>query len=277
MRTRTWPIAVLAVLGFGCGGGTTTPAPAAAPEGKDAPKVTNEVKANPPAPGVDPRLKIQDVVVGKGREAKDGRMVYVLYSGTLMNGTEFDSNDKGGKPPFNFILGGGAVIKGWDLGLVGMKVGGKRILTIPADLAYGSGGGGDRIPPNSDLKFTVQLLEVLRAEDRNAYEVTTIKAGTGKKPGKGDTITLDYTGKLISGEVFDSSVGKSPLSFEVGVGAVVPGFDAGVQEMQAGGEYKLWIGPDAGYGSMGKAPKIGPDAPLIFEIKVKSITPGKAK
>jgi FKBP-type peptidyl-prolyl cis-trans isomerase len=104
-------------------------------------------------------LKITDDVVGTGAEVKSGDTVSVLYSGSLDDGTVFDASSKHGNQPFSFTVGAGQVIKGWDLGLVGMKVGGKRELTIPPELGYGaSGAGGGMIPPNATLHFTIQLL-----------------------------------------------------------------------------------------------------------------------
>jgi FKBP-type peptidyl-prolyl cis-trans isomerase len=104
-------------------------------------------------------LKINDIEVGSGAEAVPGKMVKVHYTGTLMDGTKFDSSlDR--KQPFEFALGSGQVIKGWDEGVKGMKVGGKRELIIPPAMAYGERGAGNVIPPNSTLKFQVELLEV---------------------------------------------------------------------------------------------------------------------
>ena len=105
-------------------------------------------------------LKVEDLVVGAGAEAMAGQMVSVHYVGTLENGMKFDaSRDHGG--PFSFELGAGHVIKGWDEGVAGMKVGGKRKLTIPPALAYGDRDvGSGLIPPNSTLVFEVELLAV---------------------------------------------------------------------------------------------------------------------
>jgi FKBP-type peptidyl-prolyl cis-trans isomerase FkpA len=114
-------------------------------------------KALPPAPKA---LEKQDTVVGTGREAKTGDSVGVQYTGTLLDGTKFDSSYDHGGDPFKFTLGKGQVIKGWDEGVVGMKVGGKRRLRIPADLAYGERGSPPVIPPGAALVFDVQLVSV---------------------------------------------------------------------------------------------------------------------
>ena len=103
-------------------------------------------------------LKITELQVGEGAEAASGQTVSVHYRGTLENGKQFDASyDRG--TPFTFPLGAGRVIKGWDEGVVGMKVGGKRNLVIPPDLAYGSRGAGGVIPPNATLVFEVELLD----------------------------------------------------------------------------------------------------------------------
>lgn len=118
-----------------CGGGSDTPTSVA-----DSGQVT-----------------ITDIVVGTGAEAVVGDTLTVNYTGWLADGTQFDSSY--GKQPFIFPLGAGRVIKGWDQGLVGMKVGGKRRLIIPPSLGYGSTGSGP-IPGNATLKFEVELLSI---------------------------------------------------------------------------------------------------------------------
>lgn len=104
-------------------------------------------------------MQIEDIVVGEGAEAITGSTVSVNYMGTFEDGSEFDSSYKRGVP-FEFTLGAGRVIEGWDKGVVGMKVGGKRKLTIPPQLAYGEQGVPGAIPPNSTLIFEIELLEV---------------------------------------------------------------------------------------------------------------------
>ena len=108
---------------------------------------------------MDNGLIIEDLVVGEGTEAQDYNKVVVNYTGELEDGTVFDSSLNPGREPFTFTLGVGSVIKGWDLGVKGMKVGGKRKLTIPPELGYGER-NTSVIPPNSTLLFEVDLLEV---------------------------------------------------------------------------------------------------------------------
>lgn len=103
-------------------------------------------------------LKIEDEIVGKGPAVKNGDTAEVNYLGTLLNGTKFDSSyDR--NQTFSFSVGAGNVIQGWDKGLIGMQVGGKRKLTIPSDMAYGSSGQGP-IPPNSPLIFEIELVSI---------------------------------------------------------------------------------------------------------------------
>lgn len=104
-------------------------------------------------------LLVDEIVVGEGQEISRGALVFVHYEGFLDNGLMFDSSKQKQKP-FQFVFGTGRVIKGWDLGLVGMKVGGKRKLFVPSALAYGDRQIGDIIPCNSNLTFFVELLEV---------------------------------------------------------------------------------------------------------------------
>ncbi len=109
-------------------------------------------------------LKITDLVIGDGKAAVKGALITTQYRGTLEDGTEFDSSHAKGRP-FQCVIGTGRVIKGWDQGLMGMKVGGKRRLWVPAHLAYGERQVGEHIKPGSNLVFEIELLEVLTRDD----------------------------------------------------------------------------------------------------------------
>lgn len=105
------------------------------------------------------KLKKEDLIVGKGTEVKDGDTVVVHYTGWLTDGKKFDSSlDR--KEPFEVKIGYGYVIKGWDIGIPGMKVGGKRKLTIPADMGYGDYGADPIIPGGATLIFEIELLKI---------------------------------------------------------------------------------------------------------------------
>ena len=183
-KTRlTFPqVAMLALLPLlaapGCGtqnasqspsSQSTAPAdtPAASASGPSAPDSGSVVPMTTTIGGKTVRLKFMpgglkyyDMVVGKGAGPKAGQTVSVRYTGTLLDGTKFDSSYDRGMAPFNFTLGAGKVIPGWDEGVATMKVGGKRRLVIPSTLAYGANPPTPAIPPNSTLVFDVELIGV---------------------------------------------------------------------------------------------------------------------
>ena len=109
---------------------------------------------------MDNGLIIENMEIGDGTEAQDYNKVVVNYTGKLEDGSIFDSSLNPGREPFTFTLGIGSVIKGWDIGVKGMKVGGRRRLTVPPELGYGDKGAGSVIPPGATLIFDVDLLEV---------------------------------------------------------------------------------------------------------------------
>jgi peptidylprolyl isomerase len=140
------------------------------PLARSAPPAITSASANPnasappdlrasysPVQGLD----IEDLVIGTGREVKDSDRISVLYEGTLEDGTVFDSTATRGNQPATFPLGRGSLIRGWEIGLLGMRVGGKRKLTISPELAYGRTGRQGAIPPGSTLIFVIELVDVL--------------------------------------------------------------------------------------------------------------------
>ena len=214
------------------------------------------------------KLEIKDTVNGKGDTiSQAGDILTVDYTGTLTNGNQFDSSI--GKKPFQFILGAGQVIKGWDQGMVGMKEGGKRQLTIPGNLAYGEKGAGD-IPPNATLKFDVTLIKI----DRIKHEV--LKKGNGSATAKaGDSCELHYQLTDVTGKKLDSSYDRGQ-TFQIILGrtGLIKGFTAGVIGMKQGEKRRITVPGEFGYGAEGRPPLIQPNATLIFEIElVKLATP----
>ncbi len=233
-------------------------------------------------------LKYEDQVEGKGEPAQKGDRLEVYYTGWLKsNGQKFDSTQPPAQPFVLHNLGAGQVIKGWDEGLQGMRVGGKRLLWIPAALAYGESGSGRAIPPNSDLMFEVEVVKVRQTvrdlkmdEDKDREWKTTqsglkyyeIKEGTGPAVKSGDQVEVHYSGWLQqNGKKFDSSVDRNePFSVSVGAGRVIKGWDEGLQGMKAGGKRRLWIPWALAYGEKGRGP-IPPKADLIFDVELLKI------
>lgn len=125
---------------------------------KDTMQLKNTLEGTLDMRGTVKDMTIDDISIGNGAEVKEGDTVTVNYIGTLQNGQEFDNSYKKGEP-FTFKVGAGRVIKGWDKGLVGMKVGGQRILVIPSDLAYGASAVGP-IPANATLVFAIELTNI---------------------------------------------------------------------------------------------------------------------
>jgi peptidylprolyl isomerase len=201
-------------------------------------------------------LIITDITDGEGDGAVDGDTVFVHYVGVLSaDGTRFDGNFDG--EPFAVTLGQGAVIEGWDQGLVGMKVGGRRQLDIPSDLAYGEAGSGDAIPPNSAISFVVDMLAIVPAIDpddeptvsvegadsTNELGIEDLVVGEGDEAEAGSTVVVQliaYRGdtgeKLIS-----TWSDPSPVTLTLVADGSLPGIVEGVQGMKVGGRRQLTI------------------------------------
>lgn len=220
---------------------------------------------------------------GDGEKAEAGDKVSVHYDGRLLDGSQFDSSYKRGKP-FDFPLGAGRVIKGWDEGIAYLNVGDSATLIIPSDLGYGS---MDRptIPANSTLVFHVQLMGVTKVVKPKPYDVAgkdTIYTGTGLKyiklnetDGKpvtaGATVSVHYTGYLLDGSIFDSSISRGePISFPIGAGRVIKGWDEGIAYLKVGEKARLIIAPELGYGSRAMGP-IPANATLVFDVELMDV------
>jgi peptidylprolyl isomerase len=230
----------------------------------------------------DSGLQYEDVVVGDGDEAQSGDIVQVHYSGFLEDGTMFDSSVPRGQP-FEFTLGAGRVIPGWDEGVAGMQVGGRRTLVIPAELGYGEQGQPPTIPGGATLVFDVELLNTQTPPEPTAVdEYTTTDSGLEYAiltEGSGDAtaeegqlVTLNYNGWVEGGALFDSSEQNGqPVQFVVG-DTQLEGLNEGVLGMLVGEKRQLRIPPDLAFGAEGVEGMIPADSTIIFELELLEIT-----
>ena len=235
-------------------------------------------------------LLIEDLVVGSGSPVGVGDFLIMDYVGvSYSTGLQFDASwDRGS--PFPFELGAGRVIQGWDQGIVGMSVGGRRSLTIPPELAYGENGSGSgSIGPNETLVFVVDLIasvpanlekptEELTSESTTELETNDISEGSGAIVQPGNVVYIHYVGVAAStGEQFDSSWdrGRSEfIGYISGTGNVIQGLDEGLLGMQVGGRRTVVIPPDLAYGENGAGDGlIAPNETLIFTVDLLGTHP----
>ncbi len=220
-----------------------------------------------PPPDDDPFL-IVDLIEGEGALAADSLTVTLHIVGTLKTGEEFLNTTNG--DPVKLLMGFGCTLIGLEQGLQNMKVGGKRKLTIPPNLAYGITGSADgSVPPNRTIILEVELLDVERD-----FIIEDLEIGTGPPVVPGARLTVNYTGSLTDGRVFDTSEGRQPLVFTYKVDNVIQGWNKGFDGMLGGGTRRLTIPAHLAYGNQGRPdanPPIPPGATLIFEISLVEV------
>lgn len=246
---------------------TTTAAP-------DAPGKPTVVVPDGPAPT---ELEIDDIIVGDGKVAAAGDLLIMHYVGVRhSDGGEFDAswNREG---TFSFTLGIGQVIQGWDQGIEGMQEGGRRLLSIPSELAYGSTARGEDIPADSALVFVVDLVQVLTppdienvAEPVTELEVTVLEEGDGQVIEAGTVVELHYRAIVqTTGEVFASSwESNQPAGFEVAANPsqTIPAWDIGLIGKKVGDTVRMVIPP--GLGIEDPTGQIAEDATIITELTI---------
>jgi len=232
-------------------------------------------------------LQYAIVEEGSGEQPETGDVVRVHYTGLLADGTEFDSS-RGGGEPFQFALGRGQVIPGWDEGIGLLHEGGTAKLVVPPDLGYGAQGSGGVIPPNATLYFDVELVEILpggpdspTAVDEDEYETTdtgiqyyVIEEGDGEMPEEGDPVNVHFTFWLEDGTRLNSSIDVGqPLTFVIGRGQVPPGLEEGVADMRVGEQRQLVLPPELAFGEQGAGDTIPPNSTVVFEVELLEILP----
>jgi peptidylprolyl isomerase len=255
-----------------CGGddsSTTTEAPSSteASATSDPADLTDEPTVSLPAE-IPTELVITDITEGEGEEASKGSTVYVYYVGVLSeDGKRFDGNF--GSDPFAVTLGTGAVIEGWDTGLLGMKVGGRRQLDIPADLAYGSAGSGEAIPPDSAISFIVDVVAIVPpidaadapeitiegAENVDALVSDDLVVGEGDEAKTGSNVLVHIIAfNGATGEELASTWGDpSPVALLLEEGGSLPGLVEGIPGMKVGGRRQLTIPFADAFGTEGNS------------------------
>jgi peptidylprolyl isomerase len=231
----------------------------------------------------DSGLQYFDITEGEGDLPVPGQEVVVEYTAWLQEGEEYIASSASQGQPLTFALGSDlGVFPGWDEGVSTMMKGGKRYLLIPPDLALGEEGGG-RIPPNATLIMEVELVDILplvlpttvAEEDftttESGLKYYDLVEGDGATAEAGSTVTVNYTGWLTDNVKFDSSLDSgAPFPFTLGTGAVIPGWDEGVEGMKVGGKRQLVIPAELGYGDTGSG-MIPPGATLVFEVELLDV------
>lgn len=285
-------------------GSTTTAASGEVPAGVTVVSVSDDLAAKPeielePADEAPGEVVIEDTVEGDGATVEEGATVEVQYVGLLTDGTQFDASWDNGGVPISFGLD--QVIEGWGTGLVGMKEGGRRVLVIPPELAYGDTPPGGDIPPGATLVFVVDLVSVTNpapkgvtvtdvsddldaeptfelepaAEAPTEIVTTDVVEGDGAEvTGADDTVEVQYVGVLTDGTEFDSSWARGE-SATFPLSNVIPGWSEGLVGMKEGGRRVLVVPSDKGYGPTGTPDgSIPPDSTLVFIVDLLSVGAG---
>jgi peptidylprolyl isomerase len=233
-------------------------------------------------------LQYYDLEEGEGEKAEATHTVVTDY--TIWVQGEEEAKYIGSSEytqPATFVIGRESVFAGWEQGVTGMRPGGKRLLIIPPDLAFGDQATG-QIPADATLIMEVELNDITVPPkptdvDEDEYTVTEeglkyydIVEGEGETPEAGQTVVVHYTGWLEDGSVFDSSLQRGqPFALVLGEGKVIDGWEQGLKTMKVGGKRQLVIPPELGYGEQGAGNIIPPNATLTFEIELIEIQEGE--
>ena len=234
--------------------------------------------SNPLAPVGGIYLRVDDLVTGTGPLVEIGDVLTVNQVGWLYDSSKPDNKGQqiDAANGITFVLGANQVISGLEQGITGMRVGGKRRIQIPPDLAFGSTGAG-AVPPDTPVVFEIEIVDKQQLVTGSApFSITDITVGTGPEARVGSRLTVDYAGWLYNddqpdnrGIRFDESAAGG-FTFILGTGAVIPGWDQGLLGMREGGERRLVIPPELAYGAARRG-LIPPNATLVFYITLITV------
>ena len=231
-------------------------------------------------------VEITFINKGSGNTVKVGDLIRVHLVGSLSDGTEFFSTIKRNKP-INVVVGIGTLIPGLDEGLQKLTLGSKAILKIPATMAYCEQGYGKSVPPNTDLIFQVELIEILvnpnpvipfdilgqdTLSGKNGLKYMYAKETESDLASYGDSVYVHYIGYLPDGKIFDTSLSnKAPFSFKLGDQQIIKGWNKGITLMREGEKVRFIIPWKLAYGKEGFSSKIPPKTDLTFDIELVKV------
>lgn len=253
--------ALLAVVVVGCG---EKPAPAPAPVAKPVEPGLKELKVTTLAKGQ------KTLYFPMPKPVAEGDTVWVQFTGTLKDGTVFDSTIGEDGRPYSYPMDPKGMIKGWYDGTLGMQLGEERKLEVPAALAYGENSPNDAIPANSDLYFTIKVLDIVKKGEENAYEKADKKVGSGKEAKAGSLVTFHYEAQTILGTVFDSSRKRgSPMTMRLDGTQIQPeALERSMIGMKEGGIRVVRIPPAVG---LPLSDRMDADGPQYFFVELLKV------
>lgn len=231
-------------------------------------------------------LQVTEIVEGEGELPEKGDILKLRYTGWYLDGKQFDSTEKLDEPT-RVLFGRGDLLPGLEEGVATMRKGGKRILVLPPELAFGPEGRPGVVPPNQWVKFEVELVEIepgpppiVPWNDAGMEIVTTASGlqivdftvGEGDFPKVGDTVVVSYSGFLADGTLFDTTYhNRAPVEFVLDAQQLIPAWVEALLTMQVGGQRKIIVPPFLAYGAKGYGKSVPPNATLMYDIELLEI------
>jgi peptidylprolyl isomerase len=231
----------------------------------------------------DSGLQVTELVTGEGNLAQKGDMMAMLYTASFVDGKTFDQQ-LDPESPFTFRLGMDGVMPGLEEGVRTMRRGGKRILVLPPEIAFGKEGLTGTVPPDSWVRFEVELLEIMPAPPLpdpwsdagmeifttpSGLQIIDFVIGEGSAPTIDSYVAVHYSAFLDDGTCFDTTYLKGmPIEFELSEKRLITGWLEGLLSMRVGGRRKIVVPPHLGYGEAGFGTKIPPNATLVYDIEL---------